>query len=262
MEAYTAIKARIFQFQPKDGVTILNREDSGAWSLRTQVPGRVISFGLNEPPGEYVGTFLRDGVFYIRMNSHTIALCPENLVRLRGRHNTLNILAACALAVAAGFSPAAIQTGVEGFTGIPHRLEFVRSWRGADWYNDSIATTPERAIAAIKSFDEPLVLLSGGRDKKLPWEEFAELVHKRVDHLVVFGEAAEIIVKSLGEARPGKRPYTLVRCKGLQEAVEAAAQVAEAGDVVLMAPGGTSFDEFKDFEMRGERFRKWVRELS
>jgi UDP-N-acetylmuramoylalanine--D-glutamate ligase len=155
-----------------------------------------------------------------------------------------------------------MRQAVVGFTGVPHRLEFVRRLRGAEWYNDSIATAPERAMAAINSFDEPLVLLAGGRDKNLPWESFAELVHQRVNHLVVFGEASEKILNVLGEMQPGSRPYTLTRCKGLQEAVESAARVAQSGDVVLLSPGGTSFDEFRDFEERGEAYRRWVQELT
>jgi UDP-N-acetylmuramoylalanine--D-glutamate ligase len=155
-----------------------------------------------------------------------------------------------------------MRAGVSGFKGAPHRLEFVRDWRGSHWYNDSIATAPERSMAAIRSFTDPIVLMLGGRDKNLPWDSLAELVHKRVDHVVLFGEGAEKIRLALSPLPSHERPYSLVSCQGLQQAVQAAAQVAEPGDVVLFAPGGTSFDEFKDFEERGECFRKWVHELS
>ncbi|PIW18375.1 MAG: UDP-N-acetylmuramoyl-L-alanine--D-glutamate ligase, partial [Anaerolineae bacterium CG17_big_fil_post_rev_8_21_14_2_50_57_27] len=183
--------------------------------------------------------------------------------------NRLNVQAACAIACAAGIPVAAIQAGIQDFHGVAHRLELVREWNGARWYNDSIATTPERTLAAIRAFDEPIVLLLGGRDKDLPWEELAALVHERVDHVVLFGEAAEKINAALGAPVPGqppqyggKRPYTLARCSSLKEAVQAAAYAAEPGDVVLLSPGGTSFDEFRDFEERGEVFRTWVSELS
>jgi UDP-N-acetylmuramoylalanine--D-glutamate ligase len=106
------------------------------------------------------------------------------------------------------------------------------------------------------------VLLLGGRDKNLPWSDLAGFVHERVDHVVLFGEAAEIIAAALGEQVPGQRPFTLERCKSLSEAVWVASRVAEPGDVVLLSPGGTSFDEFRDFEERGEGFRKWVSALS
>jgi UDP-N-acetylmuramoylalanine--D-glutamate ligase len=148
---------------------------------------------------------------------------------------------------------------------VAHRLEFVRHWGGADWYNDSIATAPERAMAAIRSFDEPLVVLIGGRDKYLPWDEFAHLARQKVDHLILFGEMADLVEKALTSA--GKGAYGLVKCTGLKEAVQAAAQIVQEGGptvfkgVVLLSPGGTSFDEFRDFQERGEAYRKWVNEL-
>ncbi len=145
---------------------------------------------------------------------------------------------------------------------MPHRLELVRELRGVRWYNDSTATAPERSMAAIRAFEEPIVLLLGGRDKDLPWEDLMRLVSERVDHVVLFGEAAEKIkktVESLGLRENGSR---IRRAGGLHEAILKAAEIAEAGDVVLLSPGGTSFDEFKDFAERGERFREWVLELS
>jgi UDP-N-acetylmuramoylalanine--D-glutamate ligase len=141
-------------------------------------------------------------------------------------------------------------------------LEFVRRWGGADWYNDSIATAPERSMAAIRSFSEPIILLAGGRDKDLPWQEFADLVHQRVDHLILFGEAASIIHGAVGAVLAGKKPHTVTTCFGLQEAIQAAAGLVEPGDVVLLSPGGTSFDEFRDFEARGEAYREWVHQLT
>jgi UDP-N-acetylmuramoylalanine--D-glutamate ligase len=187
---------------------------------------------------------------------------PREIIALRGVHNLLNVLAACAVACAAGFPVEAIQAGVRDFAGVAHRLEHVRTWNGVNWYNNTIATAPERTIAAIYSFDEPLVLLLGGRDKNLPWEKLAELVHRRVDHVIVFGEAADKILAAIGPLQPGDRLETISRQPGLQAAVQAAAEVASPGDVVLLSPGGTSFDEFKDFEERGERYRVWVQALT
>jgi UDP-N-acetylmuramoylalanine--D-glutamate ligase len=150
----------------------------------------------------------------------------------------------------------------EEFRGVPHRLELVRELRGVRWYNDSIATAPERSMAAIRAFEEPIVLMLGGRDKDLPWEELMRLVSERVDHVVLFGEAVEKIEKTVASLGLREERFTLSRADGLKEAVVKAAEVAEAGDVVLLSPGGTSFDEFKDFAERGERFREWVQELS
>jgi UDP-N-acetylmuramoylalanine--D-glutamate ligase len=266
MEAYTAAKTRILDFQSSQDIAVLGREDAGAWSLRERVRGRLLSFGLQEQQAEQEGTFLREGMLFLRSigaaGMSETAIMDHSRIHLRGEHNLLNVLAACALAAAAGLPVSAMQAGVEGFQGVAHRLEHVRSWGGAEWYNDSIATAPERAMAAIRSFDEPLVLLAGGRDKDLPWEDFAVLVRQRVDHLIVFGEAAEKILRAF-EAAPesGRTAASLIRCRGLHEAIQAAARVVEPGDIVLLSPGGTSFDEFKDFEERGKCFAHWVKEL-
>ncbi len=261
MQAYTAAKARIIDFQHSDDVAILNREDSGSWGLLSRVKGQLVTFGLKRPSPELGGTYLEDGQIWWQHNGKRIALLPESEILLRGEHNRLNVLAACAIALAAGFHPDAIRAGVSGFRGVAHRLEYVRSWRGVDWYNDSIATAPERVRAALRAFSEPIVLLLGGRDKHLPWEELAADIRQRVDHVVLFGEAADKIHQALGKPSYGERPFTITRCERLEEAVLAAANVAEAGDVVLLSPGCTSFDAFKDFEERGEAYRLWVNKL-
>jgi UDP-N-acetylmuramoylalanine--D-glutamate ligase len=117
-------------------------------------------------------------------------------------------------------------------------------------------------MAAIHSFDEPIVLLLGGRDKNLPWEALAKLVRQRVDHVILFGEAAGKVEKALEADTTAARPYSQKRVSTLHEAVLEAERVAKPGDVVLLSPGGTSFDEFNDFEERGEKFRLWVQGLS
>ncbi|MCK4489525.1 MAG: hypothetical protein KAU23_04655, partial [Anaerolineales bacterium] len=190
-------------------------------------------------------------------------LIPVSSIQLRGEHNLLNTLAACAIAFAADLPVESMINGVEALSGVGHRLEYIRTWKGADWYNDSVATAPERSIAAINSFQEPLVLLAGGRDKDLPWQDFSRLVLQRVKQLVLFGEAADLIEKALQEEiKSGIKEIPYQKCTNLKEAVLKVADIVEAGDVVLLSPGGTSFDEFVDFAERGERFRKWVQELS
>lgn len=262
MEAYTAAKARILDYQSPTDVAALNREDSGSWNLAGRVRGKLVSFGLQRPEIDQVGTYVEKGQIYLQQGRVSTALLPREAIRLRGEHNLLNALAACAIATAAGLPQVSCYVGVAGFAGVPHRLEYVRTFKGADWYNDSIATAPERSMAAIRSFSEPLVLLVGGRDKKLPWDTFADLIHQRVDHLVVFGEARGIIMQAVGAPKTGQRPFSISICDTLQEAVTAAANVTEPGDVVLLSPGGTSYDEFTDFEERGERFIQWVKDLS
>jgi UDP-N-acetylmuramoylalanine--D-glutamate ligase len=263
MEAYTAAKARILEFQSNEDVAILGRDDPGAWNLRNTVKGKLLSFGLSDLPIEQSGTYVSDGLYHLRDGNAYILLPIQNAIHLRGDHNRLNILAAITIGHAAGLTLDAMLEAIEDFHGVPHRLELVRELHGVEWYNDSIATAPERTMAAIRSFDEPIVLMLGGKDKDLPWEDLAELVHEKVDHVVVFGQAAGKILGALASTNPGaKRPYSIQHCAGLQEAVHQAAQVAGAGDVVLLSPGGTSFDEFSDFAERGEWFRKWVQELS
>ena len=265
MEAYSVAKARILTNQQAErgDIAVLGCDDPGAWSLANVVKGSLWRFGMQADPGmEIPGAYLREDALWLWDGVQESLIMPLDTIQLRGQHNQYNVLAACAICAAVGLPISALRAGVEGFKGVAHRLEFVRSYGGADWYNDSIATAPERAMAAVRSFDEPLVLLVGGRDKDLPWQEFADLIKVRVDHLIVFGEAAEIILRALGSVEPGSRPMTLTRCSGLKEAVGAAAALVEPGDVVLLSPGGTSFDEFRDFEDRGEAFRRWVSELS
>ncbi|HVN54291.1 MAG TPA: UDP-N-acetylmuramoyl-L-alanine--D-glutamate ligase [Anaerolineaceae bacterium] len=262
MQAYTAAKAHILTHQTSLDIAVLGRDDPGAWSLADQVRGRLVTFGLQRPAPGQTGTYLAEDSLTLQADSIQTPLMAQETIQLRGAHNLVNVLAACAIAHAVGLPGEAMQAGVAGFQGVPHRLEFVRTWRGADWYNDSIATAPERTMAAIRSFEEPLVLLAGGRDKKLPWDSLADLVHQRIDHLVVFGEAADKILAAVGPAQNGQRPYSIARCQGLRQAVQAAAELIQPGDVVLLSPGGTSFDEFRDFEERGEWYRIWVKELS
>jgi UDP-N-acetylmuramoylalanine--D-glutamate ligase len=260
MEAYTAAKARILDFQEPTGVAVLGRDDPIAWALRPRVRGRLMSFGWSRPAGGDGSYVEGNGIHVVSEGGDEEIIALED-VELRGRHNHLNVIAACAIAAAAGLGSEAMRQGIRGFQGLPHRLEFVRRVLGADWYDDSIATAPERALAAVRSFDEPLVLLAGGRDKDLPWQEFAEEVCRRVRVLVLFGEAAPKILKAIDAACPGPRGFALEVSPGLEGAVQAAALRASPGDVVLLAPGGTSFDEFVDFEDRGEHFKSWVGQL-
>ncbi|MGB9641363.1 MAG: UDP-N-acetylmuramoyl-L-alanine--D-glutamate ligase [Anaerolineales bacterium] len=259
MEAYIEAKAQILYHQQDRDMAILNREDLGSWGLRDRIRGELCTFGmaLND---QYIGTYQDEGWVKFWDGKKAIKLLPIGEIALRGEHNRLNVLAACAIALSAGIPAWACRIGVSGFKGVPHRLEFVRSWHGADWYNDSIATAPERSMAAIRSFEEPLVLLLGGRDKNLPWHNFARLAIERARYLILFGEAADKIERTFYEIGKPELP-PIVRCRNLEEAVHAAAAVAQNGDVVLLSPGATSFDEFRDFEERGECFRKWVMNL-
>lgn len=260
MRAYTDAKAHLLDYQSSHSTAVLGWEDPVAWSLRSKVKGRLVTFGLLPGPEFLDSTFIQGNYLILRQNEVERVIVPKEEVRLRGQHNLLNVLAACAITAAAGISTQAMANVIRSFYGVPHRLEFVRRWGGADWYNDSIATAPERTLAAIQSFSEPLVLMIGGRDKKLPWEGLIDLIHQRVDHLILFGEAAGLVARQLRHGQA--RPFSVHQCSSLHEAVLQAAQIVETGDVVLLSPGGTSFDEFVDFEERGKVFRQWVNQLS
>ena len=267
MDAYTNAKARIleFQAQPPVGtekdIAILNHDDKGSWNLRNKVKGKLLTFSLNELDQGLSGAYFHDGLLNLRDGNAYLPLILREKIKLPGDHNVANVLAAFTIGHAAGFKLDDMLEAVEEFRGVPHRLELVRELHGVRWYNGSIATAPERSMADIHAFTEPIVLMLGGRDKDLPWDGIAKLIHKRVDHVVLFGEAAELIQKAISAAG-GTRSGDLRRANDLKEAVAIAAEVASAGDIVLFSPGGTSYDEFKDFEERGETFRKWVLELT
>jgi len=269
MEAYTEAKLNILRFQQPGDVAVLGYD----LISNTQYPNLqslILGFSLNEEIEQ--GAFLRDGkavAIILRLGDTEQRICSADEIKLLGRHNLENVLAACAIAAVAGASRQAVADVATTFEGIEHRLELVREMGEAPavrYYNDSIATSPERTVAALRSFDQPIVLLAGGRDKHLPWDEMARLTLEKVRCLVLFGEAAPIIEEAIRVSGVGFRVSRdleefVHRCQTLDEAVEAAAREAQPGDVVLLAPGGTSFDAFRDFAERGERFRELVKAL-
>jgi UDP-N-acetylmuramoylalanine--D-glutamate ligase len=186
-------------------------------------------------------------------------VCEREDIPLRGQHNVQNVLAACAIAGVAGTTHSAMTTVIQRFAGVPHRLEVVRVFNEIIFVNDSIATAPERVMAALRSYDEPLVLLLGGKDKDLPWEDMLLLALEKSRHIVVFGHVADKIVETVHQLV--RREHPLTKVETLTEAVEVAAAVAQAGDVVLLSPGGTSYDAYVDFAQRGEHFRQLVMQL-
>lgn len=260
MQAYTEAKARILKFQTPDDIAVLCRDDPGAWRLRQRVEGELHSFGQSEVFSG-MGAFVHSGEIYVRKAGETIRVMPVEAISLPGEHNLYNVLAAVTIGAALGFAAETMQAEVQSFPGVAHRLELVREVSGVIWINDSIATAPERTIAAINSFDQPIVLLVGGRDKDLPWEDLVKIINDRVDHLILFGELAERVSETILAMYPGQRPFTMDLELDLESAVQHAHQIAEPGEVVLLSPGGTSFDAFLDFEDRGNRYRELVSAL-
>lgn len=262
LEVYADAKAHILRFQKQGDVAILNRDDIGSWRLLPEVRSDLISFGLKRPAATDHGIYVENDWIWAQIARNRIKMFPTDWIRLRGQHNLYNVLAACALSLAAGLALPAIHEAVEGFTGVSHRLQLVRELHGAEWYNDSIATAPERSMAAVNAFEQPIILLLGGRDKSLPWEDLLSLVRQKVKALILFGEAGPMIQNTLGASRSGDYLQSIQLVSTLQEAVQAAALKTEEGDVVLLSPGGTSYDAFKDFEERGEAYTTWVNQLS
>ncbi len=262
MAAYIAAKKRILDFQAPGDVAVLGYDDAEARRLIKSARGRLNLFSAQDVAQRASGgsAFVRDGQIILATDVET-PVCAVRELKLRGAHNVLNVLAACLLASAGGAGQEAMRRVATSFAGVAHRLQLVGAHNGARYYDDSIATAPERLIAALKSFDEPIVLLCGGRDKHLPWDEAAEAIARRVAHLVLFGEMADLVQDAVRKYQLPNSGCQIHRAGSLESAVGVAAQVAQPGDVVLLSPGGTSFDAFKDFAERGDKFAGWVEQL-
>ena len=275
MAAYTAAKIQILAYQREGDVAVLNLDNRVTRALGQAIDScpevrkqRILWFSLEQEVEE--GAFLRDRELIVRLAGQQEVVCRTEELKLRGQHNVANMLAACALAgavVAQGerrldVALSALCQASTSFEGVEHRLELVRERNGVRWYNDSIATTPERTVAALHAFSgEPIVLLAGGRDKHLPWGEMVAVTQDTARHLILFGEAAELIEQNMKAAGRGQLETNIHHAGTLERAVTLANQLARPGDAVLLSPGGTSFDAYADYEARGEHFRQLVRGL-
>ncbi len=249
MAVYTEAKANILRFQTNKDIAVLPAR--GLEKLFPLVKGRLRLFGDGIEIED--GASMRGGNIIVRDGEQEWIICQRADIKLRGKHNLLNVLAAVTLADSAGISHRAMRQAIATFTGIAHRLELVATVAGVQYVNDSIATAPERAIAAINAFDEPLILLTGGRDKNLMWDEWARLVRRRCKAVILFGELRALVGEQLANA-----DLPVYQVVTLDEAVSIAAQESTEGDVVLLSPGGTSYDAYVDFAERGEHFRHLV----
>lgn len=272
-ERYAASKANILRHQRASDVAVLGWDDTGSKSLEPLVRGELLAFSLYEmaPDGAFMlgSRLIVAGSASFDASPHVV--CEREDIPLRGDHNVLNVLAACAIAGSMGLAidrpgiaPEVIQRAICEFQPVEHRLESVRVVGGVTWVNDSIATAPERLLAALASYDEPLVLLIGGEDKDLPWEAAILAALQKARHIVIFGkngekQVATKVMNLLDKMRVGEARIS--RALTLADAVQRAAEVAEAGDIVLLSPGGTSYDTYSDFAERGEHFRQLVTQL-
>lgn len=263
MKHYVRAKRAVIDYQGSEGVIVMGLDNDMTRTIGRQYRNKVRWFSLEAqmPNG---ASLARKDLVLLDQNSMPHFLATRQEVKLRGAHNLSNILAACLLAREAGASIEDMRSVITTFTGVPHRLEFVRERAGVSYFNDSVSTTPGRLIAALHSYNEPLVLLAGGRDKNLPWDDVTRLILHKVRTVILFGEATELIAKALDKARHEiTQSQTVVqRAASLEEAVNMAAQVAQPGQVVLLSPGCASFDAFRSYAERGERFKELVQGLS
>ena len=261
MDDYVAAKKNIVRFQTQNDYAVLNADQSLTRELAEECPGEIVLFSREQEVAQ--GAFLDSGHVVVRWAEQKRTVCGLSEIKLLGLHNLENVLAACAISAAAGAQTEAMSRVVTTFSGVEHRLELVAEIDGVRFYDDSMATSPQRTMAALDSFSDPLILLAGGREKHLPLEALARLILAKVKAIVLFGEAAPLLEQAIVQAQSERsaRDLAIYRSSDLSEAVSTAAEMAEGGDVVLLSPGCTSFDMYRDFAERGDHFKALVREL-
>jgi UDP-N-acetylmuramoylalanine--D-glutamate ligase len=238
MDAYRDAKLNIVRFQKPDGLVFVNEQD-------VELAERVIAAGA----GRRLRTFAFEPAY-------------KGVVQVPGGHNQDNAAAAIAVARSLGIAGEWIRGGLGGFRGLPHRLEYVVTRRGVRYYNDSKSTTPASARLALEAFDEPVVMLIGGRDKGMSFEALTHLLAERAKGVVCYGEMGDKLYWEVRSHLRCASPAGRVELAGkLDEAVAKAAAMSRPGDVVVLSPACTSYDQFTNYEQRGETFAQLVRAL-
>jgi len=248
---YCAAKERIFAAQTSTDIALLNRNDRQVWDMRKRLKARVVSFGFSEATE---GVFASGGEIIWRDSSaeERFSLAA---VKLHGVHNLENMMAAVAAAKSSGVPHDPIQTVLNRFPGLEHRLEFVQERDGARYYNDSKGTNVGAVVKSLESFSAPVILLAGGVDKGGSYAPLEKPIKEKVRRLILFGAAKEIMARSL----VGLTETVLV--DDLPSAVADARAHARPGDVVLLSPACSSFDQFKNYAERGRAFKALVQKL-
>ena len=255
MENYRKIKGRIFQNQRATDVLILNADDDLVKTYAAETRSKVYFFGKGGLSEGQEGVYYKDGRFYLKTKDLGREQYVTDQVKVKGYHNKENFMASLLAAKLLKCSSEAIQTTLNTFQGVPHRLEYVKTRGYVEFYNDSKATNPCSVMCSLESFDRPLILIMGGRDKGCEFEILRPLIQQKVKTLILLGEAKEKINRAIGD-------YTETFLVGtLEEALFMAYQKSRAGDVILFSPGCSSFDMFKNYEDRGDRFKELLRDL-
>jgi UDP-N-acetylmuramoylalanine--D-glutamate ligase len=252
LERYAAIKARLFERQTAEDYRVEPLGDALITGLLRSMRSKPLWFGAADPTGD--GVWLDGDALRWRFEGNQGTLAKRSDVPLPGPHNTENMTAAAAAALASGIPAAAIAKALKEFKGLPHRLTLVATIDGVRYVNDSKATNVDSMRRALESFDAPVVLIAGGRDKDGDFAAVTSLVLERVRHLVTLGEAADKLERTWTQV-----PTT--RAATIEAAVAAAASHATPGGVVLLSPGCASYDMFRNFEDRGARFEAAVHAL-
>lgn len=256
MEEYTAAKSRIYARQGLGDYTVLNYDDPKTRALADNTNGKVIFFSRRHILEE--GIFVHNGSMLLRLGKVDTEIMLVKDLAIPGGHNLENALAAAASAAVLGVSPALLEQTLKTFPGVPHRLETVAEINGVKYVNDSKGTNPEASIKALEAFDNPIVLLAGGRNKGSDFTEFARLARKKARVMVILGECAAEIEQAARQAGIS----SILRATSFNEAVLMAHGAAKAGDVVLLSPACASWDMFKNYEERGELFCQIINGLT
>ena len=259
MEVYQAMKEKLFAAQTAEDFLVLNYDDPHTRGMAERARGKVCFFSRREELAEGA-TVRADGMIVIRWDGEEHVLISARELGIPGGHNVENALAAAAVAFFAGVTPAEMRPVLRAFKGVEHRIEFVRTLDGVSYYNDSKATNTDSAIKALEAFDGHMILIAGGDDKLTDLTEFMELVHARVDELILVGDAAERFSAAALDA--GIAPEHIHRAGYLMEkAVQTARELAAPPQTVLLSPACASFDMYGGYEERGRDFKRIVNEL-
>lgn len=260
MNEYIDAKKNLILHQNAFSKTVLNADNEITRNMQNLVRGSLNWFSRKIIPQN--GAFLaEDGFVNLVKNGEVTRIMHKDQIRLPGIHNVENYLAAIS-ATAGEVSLKTVVKIAETFGGVEHRIEFVRMLDGVKYYNDSIATSPTRTIAGLNSFDQKLIVLAGGYDKKIPFEPLAPVLIKRVKVLILMGVTAPKI-KAAVTSCEGYDPSELeiIEVSSMEAAVETAHRIAKAGDVVTLSPACASFDMYPNFETRGIHYKKLVNAL-
>ena len=252
---YVGLKRRLVSRQAAGDTAVLPWDEPNAAAMAEHTRATKVWFGCDgSPPADADAAWLEGETLRVRVGGETHEVMAAGELLVPGRHNVRNALAAIAIVAPLGVPIATIAETLRRFEGVAHRLETVATIDGVRYINDSIATAPERTLAGVRAIEQPLVLLLGGRDKKLPLEGLLAELTDRVRAVICFGEAgATWSAQAQAAALPCVQRYD-----DLEAAFGAARRFAQAGDAVLLSPGGTSFDAYPNFEARGEHFRRLV----